>query len=282
MHTHHGARMSATGGRSSQRLSLAWARRPRTLIVLAVVLLVAAAVSVKLTSQAGARCQALFLPAYFYPGPEWTRADDSRPGPGNLILDITSTGAGSSPSGVFQTAVGQARASGITVLGYSSTSYGLRSLAQVEADVRNYKAWYGVTSIFLDEVPVTGSQVPYYRELVSYIHRVNPGSAVWLNAGTYPDQRYMSLGAVVMVFEGPYASYLNTPVPKWADNYPAAMFANAIYDAPGSKLANAQRLAASRHVGHVYVTDRSGSNPYGSLPSYWSREASGVSPGCGG
>ena len=245
MHTHHGARMSATGGRSSQRLSLAWARRPRTLIVLAVVLLVAAAVSVKLTSQAGARCQALFLPAYFYPGPEWTRADDSRPGPGNLILDITSTGAGSSPSGVFQAAVGQARASGITVLGYSSTSYGRRSLAQVEADIRNYKAWYGVTSIFLDEVPVTGSQVPYYRELVSYIHRVNPGSAVWLNAGTYPDQRYMSLGAVVMVFEGPYASYLNTPVPKWADNYPAAMFANAIYDAPGSKLANAQRLAAS-------------------------------------
>jgi hypothetical protein len=274
--------MSGTDGRSAKRLFLAQATRPRALIVLAVVMLAAAGVLVKLTPHASPRCQGLFVPAFFYPGPEWARTSDSRPGPSTIILDITSTGAGSSPSGVFQTAVRQARASGIRILGYSTTQYGHRSLARVEADVRNYKAWYGVTGTFLDEVASGASHVDYYRELASYIRRVNPGSAVWLNPGTYPDERYMSLGAVVMVFEGPYASYLKTPVPSWVDNYPAAMFANVIYDAPGSKLAHTLRLAKSRHVGYVYVTDRSGSNPYGSLPSYWSIEASAVSPGCAG
>lgn len=276
-----GPRMSGTDGQSAKRLFPARAKRPRTLIVLGVIVL-AAGVLVKLTPHASPGCRGLFVPAFFYPGPEWTRTDDSRPGPSTIILDITSTGAGSSPSGVFQTAVRQARASGITILGYSTTQYGHRSLARIEADVRNYKAWYGVTDTFLDEVPTEASHVHYYRELASYIRRVNPGSAVWLNPGTYPSERYMSLGAVVMVFEGPYASYLKTPVPSWADNYPAAMFANAIYGAPGSKLAHTLRLAKSRHVGHIYVTDRSGSNPYRSLPSYWPSEASAVSSGCAG
>ena len=283
MHDIHGARMSAAGSSRGGSQFLARARRPRTLLVLAVVIVLAAAgLWVKLTPHAGGRCRALFVPAYFYPGPEWTRVDDSSPGPGNLILDITSTGAGASPSDVFRNAARQVRASGITILGYSSTQYGQRPLAQVEADVRNYRAWYGVTSSFLDEVPTGGAQLPYYRKLVSYIHHVNPGSSVWLNPGTYPDERYMSLGAVVMVFEGPYSSFVHSPVPSWARHYPAGMFANVIYHAPGSELASTLRLVRSRNVGHVYVTDRSGSNPYGSLPSYWSSEASAASPGCAG
>jgi hypothetical protein len=280
MHATHRARRPAPAGRSTTGLFLARVRRPRTLIVLAVVLLAVVAVGVKLTPHSSGRCRGLFVPAYFYPGPEWTRVDHSKPG--NLILDITSTGAGASPSEVFATAARQVRASGITILGYSSTEYGQRPLAQVEADVRNYKAWYGVTSTFLDEVPVTGSQVPYYQKLVSYIRHVNPGAAVWINPGTYPDEHYMSLGAVVMVFEGPYSSYVNSPVPSWARHYPAARFANVIYRAPGSKLASTLSLAKSRDVGHIYVTDGTGSNPYGSLPSYWSSEASGASPGCSG
>lgn len=275
--------------RSAKRFLLAPAKSPRMLIVLAVIVvaapvivLAAAGVSAKLASHGNSRCPGLFVPAFFSPGPEWKRTEDTRPGPSTIILDITSTGAGSSPSGVFKKAVRQARASGIAILGYSSTQYGQRSLASVEADVRNYKAWYGVTNTLLDEVPTSGSVVPYYRELLSYIRRVNPGSAVWLNPGTYPDERYMSLGAVVMVFEGPYASYVNTRAPSWADHYPAAMFAHVIYDAPASELTHTLRLAKSRNAGHVYVTDRSGPNPYGSLPSYWSREASAGSPGCAG
>jgi Spherulation-specific family 4 len=282
MHSNQGPVMSGVHGSSAKRPFLAQVKNPLMLIVLVIILLAAAGISARLETETPARCPGLFVPAFFYPGPEWASMENSRPGPGTLILDITSTGAGSSPSGVFQNAVRQARGSGIRILGYSSTQYGHRSAASVEADVRNYKAWYGVTGTFLDEVSTSSSALPYYRELVSHINRVNPGSAVWLNPGTYPDERYMSLGTVVMTFEGPYTSYVSGPVPRWAAHYPAARFANVIYKVPRSELAHTRSLAAARHVGHVYVTDRSGSNPYGSLPSYWSSEASARGTGCAG
>ena len=56
--------------------------------------------------------------------------------------------------------------------------------------MRKYKAWYGVTNIFLDEVSSGSGQLAYYRQLADYVHSVNPGSAVMLNPGTYPDQHW--------------------------------------------------------------------------------------------
>ncbi|MGH3165555.1 MAG: hypothetical protein ACRDN0_06630, partial [Trebonia sp.] len=60
----------------------------------------------------------------------------------------------------------------------------------------------------------------------------------------------------------------------------ASRFAHTIYATPGSVLSQVLKLATSRRAGHVYVTDGSGSNPYGGLPSYWPREDSVASAGC--
>lgn len=231
-------------------------------------------------SAAGRYCGQLVIPAYFYSSSTWTQVADSRPAPGDIILDISGVGAGSEPDAHFQAVVRQVKASGITILGYISTVNGQRPAAQVETEVRNYKAWYGVTDIFLDRVSGVEPRAAYYRQLVSYIHQFDAGSSVWLNPGQYPDQSYMSIGDVVMVFEGTYAQYLSLQVPSWAANYPASKFAHTIYATPSWGLSHVFELAASRHAGHVYVTDGSGSNPYGGLPSYWSREDSAASAGC--
>jgi hypothetical protein len=176
--------------------------------------------------------------------------------------------------------VRQVKARGITILGYISTVDGRRPAAQVETEVRNYQAWYGVTSIFLDRVAGVEAQAAYYRRLVSYVHQFDAGSSVWLNPGEYPDQSFMSIGDVVMVFEGTYAQYLGLHAPGWVGRYPASRFAHTIYATPDSSLAQVLKLATSRRAGHVYVTDGSGSNPYDGLPSYWSREDSAASAGC--
>ena len=189
-----------------------------------------------------------------------------------MILDVTNTGAGNAPNLGLQAVVNQARAAGITVLGYTDTSYGNRPAAAAEADVQHYKAWYRVTDVFLDQAATGSAQLGYYRNLAAYIRRLNPGATIWLNPGSYPDQGYMSVGNVVMVFEGPYASYVHINVPSWVSHYPAARFAHTIYATPGSELTSAIRLSRSRNAGHVYITDRSGANPYGGLPGYWSRE----------
>ncbi len=271
----------------SQRLGRAW--RWLVLLVFAALAVAAcgAAGATRLTasspatsSAAGRYCGHLVIPAYFYSSSIWAQAADSKPAPSDIILDISGIGAGNEPDAHFQAVVHQVRAKGITILGYISTVDGQRPAAQVETEVRNYKAWYGVTDIFLDRVSGVEPQAAYYRQLVSYIHRFDAGSSVWLNPGQYPDPSYMSIGDVVMVFEGTYAQYLSLQVPGWAAKYPASRFAQTIYATPSSGLAQVFELAASRRAGHVYVTDGSGSNPYGGLPSYWSREDSTASAGC--
>ena len=186
------------------------------------------------------------IPAYFYSSSIWAQAADSKPAPSDIILDISGVGAGSGPLGHFKAVVRTAKARGVTVLGYISTVDGQRPASQVEAEVRNYKAWYGVTSIFLDRVSGVQPQVAYYRQLVHYIHQLNAGSSVWLNPGDFPDQDYMSIGDVVMVFEGTYSQYLSLHMPSWVSKYPAAKFAHTIYATPASSLANAFKLATIR------------------------------------
>jgi Spherulation-specific family 4 len=252
------------------------------LVLLAsIVVLAAAAVAAAemLPGSPGQPCQAAFVPAFFSPA-GWTHAVSGTNVPGTMILDITTSGAGSAPEPAFQTAVKKAQAAGVTVLGYANTSFGARPAATVEQDVRNYKTWYGVTSILLDQAAADAGKLGYYRRLAGFIRSEDPGGSVWLNPGTYPDQRYMAIASVVMAFEGPYSSYSGLRVPAWVDRYPAAKFAHTIYATPGSRLASAISLARSRHAGWVFVTDRSGANPYDGLPGFWPREQATVARAC--
>jgi Spherulation-specific family 4 len=232
------------------------------------------------TASAEPYCPQLVIPAYFYSSATWAQAADSTAPPSDMILDVSGLGAGSQPEAHFQDVVSQARARGVTILGYISTVDGERPVAQIEAEVQNYRLWYGVTDIFLDRVSGMAPQVAYYQQIVSYIHQFDAGSSVWLNPGEFPDQAYMSIGDVVMVFEGTYPEYLSLQVPSWASSYPASKFAYTIYATSGTSLSQVFELAASRHVGHLYVTDGAGGNPYDGLPSYWSREDAKASAGC--
>jgi hypothetical protein len=225
-------------------------------------------------------CQSTFVPAYFYASSDWTQAIDTRPAPGVMLLNVDS-GPGTGPLSHFQTLTRQAQAAGITVLGYSSTEYGQRSISSVEADVRDYKSWYGVNGIFLDLTQGTSGEFSYYQQLSSYIHAQISGADIWLNPGSFPEPSFMSIANVVMVFEGSYASYLSDQVPSWVSQYSPSQFAHVIYATPQSDFASAVSLSRARRAGHLFVTNLPGSpNPYGSMPSYWSQEAQTIEGGC--
>jgi hypothetical protein len=242
------------------------------LLLASVLLLTAAGVAIRIATEPGPFCQQSLIPAYFYPGANWVTAIDSKSPPRFMLIDITSAGAGDSPDPNYQATVRRARAAGITLAGYSTTDYGRRPAAAVETDVRHYKSWYGVTDIFLDEVSSNDSGLAYYQQLSDYIHNTNPGALVILNPGTYPSRPYMSIGDIVLAFEGTYAEYLRISVPGWVDDYPAAKFAYVIYGTPVSLLASAISASQRQHVGYIYVTPNTGANPYGSLAGYWARE----------
>jgi Spherulation-specific family 4 len=256
-------------------------RRPRAfpLIVVLAVLAAAIGLTVKLTASATPQCQASVVPAFF-PPQDWGRASTGGRSPAVLILNPAS-GPGPAADPVFRPAIAEARGGGTDVIGYVDTNYAQRPLAQAERDVREYRDWYGVTSIFLDQTPTEGSaQLGYYRALARYIHAATADAVIWLNPGAYPDRSYMSVGNVVMAFEGPYENYLGLRVPAWARHYRSTRFAHTVYATPGPDVTDAVRLSRSRNAGYLYVTDDVGPNPYSALPDYWPREQAAVAGGC--
>jgi Spherulation-specific family 4 len=262
--------------------------RPPVVAVIIVVLAIAAGIGIYAAAGSGkdhgapGSCitQRGFIPAYFYDSGIWRTATASSPAPGFMILDISGVGAGTAPDPHFAAIVRRARAAGVTILGYSSTAGASRPASEVEADVRNYKDWYGVTSILLDVVTGIPSDFPYYRTLAGYIHRVDPAGSLWLNSGNYPDQAYASIASVLVVFEGPYQQYGAAEVPGWVSKYPPTKFASTIYATPPSQLGKMIAISRQRNTGFLYVTSGSGPNPYGILPSYWAHEAAELNSGC--
>jgi hypothetical protein len=225
-------------------------------------------------------CQKVVLPAYWYPNSQWTTAINSMPSGSFLILDISGSGAGSAIDSTFVPYVQAAQAKGIKVLGYSDTTYGARSIATVETDVRNYKAWYGVTDMFLDQESDSTADLSYYQTIYSYIHSYDPGSTVMLNPGVYPPEQYTTVSDVLMVYEDSYANYPGASVPSWASKYPASHFVHTVHDTSSAQMANALSLSRSRNAGYVFITDGTGGNPYSSLPSYWSAELANIAAAC--
>jgi hypothetical protein len=231
-------------------------------------------------SVAASSCQSTFVPAYFYSSSIWAQATHTKPAPSVMLLNVDN-GVGTAPLSHFQALVQQAHAVGITVLGYSSTTYGQRPISSVETEVREYKSWYGVNGIFLDLTQGTPGEFSYYQTLTNFIRSTIPHGVVWLNPGVYPDPKFMSIANVVMVFEGPYSAYLSAQIPSWISQYSPSQFAHVIYQTPRSDLARVLSLSRQRRAGHLFVTDLSGAgNPYGALPSYWPREAGAVPAPC--
>jgi hypothetical protein len=245
-----------------------------------VLVLVSPVGAAPLVSKAAPGCHRTFVPSFPYSTSFWRRAFDSRPAPAVMLLEPTAMGAGNTPSPHFQALVRQAHRRGVEVLGYSSTEYGGRSASAVETDARHYRAWYRTDGMFLDLAAPDRGHLPYYRKLASYIRRLDRRAVIWLNPGAYPDQAYLQVANVLVVFEGSYASYRGLQVPGWVRHYRATRFAQVIHDTPRADLARAVRLGRQRRAGYMYVTDLGGGDPYTALPGYWTQEVAAVAARC--
>jgi hypothetical protein len=85
---------------------------------------------------------------------------------------------------------------------------------------------------------------------------------------------------VINVFEDSYRNYPNATVPSWAYSYPIELFSHLIYFTHPDKMPEVVALSGQRHVGWVYVTDKTLPNPWNQLPSYWNEFTEQVKKNC--
>ena len=225
-------------------------------------------------------CQKMFIPAYFYPGSLWTQATAGAPIVDVMIMNPAS-GPGTSQNSDYVTAVNNAKAAGIKVIGYVHTSYGARDINVVKGEVDLYKQWYGVSGVFLDEVSSGAAALPYYQNVSAYIRSTN-GTYVALNPGVVPDQGYITLGDTTVIFEGTYNTYKTWSAPSWVTSYPASKFTHLVYaTSTKNNMKSAITRSKNNRAGYVYVTNDVLPNPWDTLPSaYWSAELTEINNGC--
>lgn len=200
-------------------------------------------------------CQSISIPAYFYPGTYWTQATAAAPRVGVMVMNPNS-GPGTAKNSDYVTAVNNAQRQGIKVIGYVPTSYGNRSATDVKTEIDQYKTWYAVDGIFLDEVAKETDFLAYYTDIANYIRSIK-GTLVMLNPGTVPAEDYIKLADITIVFEDTYSNYQNWQAPAWLFNYPANKFAHLVHSTSDTtQMNNAIELAVARSGRH-YLCNRS-------------------------
>ncbi len=152
------------------------------------------------------------------------------------------------------------------VVGYISTAYGGESLSDVYTQIDRYRSWYGANGVYLDEMSDRSSKVGYYRSIYNYAK--GKGMTVVGNPGTFTISSYASIADLLVTFEDPYSRWSSNRQASWTGKYPASKFAAIVYSASSGSMKSIVDRAVSQRYGWVFVTDGSGSDPFGRAPSF--------------
>ena len=209
----------------------------------------------------------LVVPAYFRPD---ARPDDwqmlAKHGQQvRLVILNLANGPGPQPDPAYYSALSRLREAGVAVAGYVDTNYGRRPAREALADLDHFLEWYAVSGVCFDRVSVTAEHLGYYAAL-SRDARSAGARVVLFNHGAHPLEAYAEHANLLGTFEGPWRAYLQLAVPRWTRSRPASTFYHVIYSVPRENFDHAFLLAIRRRAGSVYITDRSGANPYDCLP----------------
>ncbi len=216
------------------------------------------------------------VPAYFAPGPDWQRMIAAAPTVGMVIINPAS-GPGTSTDPQYTQVIAQARAAGIIVLGYVSTSYGQRPEADVIADINSYYNLYSLSGIYLAEGPMEADCTPLeaqYRRVVDAAHVRDPHA--YMAVGTHFCPTYVYFFDQMVEFAMSWSDYQSYVVPTWMPAGSPERFCHFISDVPADQAGVAISRAIANGAGWVFATDLSEPNPWGQLPAYFDAELQAI------
>lgn len=209
----------------------------------------------------------LVVPAYFHPAarPEQWEWLASHPDRVRLVVLNVINGPGLRAEPQFQAVTDRLHEAGVGVIGYVDTNYGQRFAEQVMDEFGRYVEWYGVSGVCLDRASASAPWLTHYAKLAASAREMG-AKVVFFNHGSYPAEGYAEHADLLGTFEGTWRAYQRLDVPRWTRAWPAEKFYHVVYSVPPGETAETTRLAVRRGAAAVYVTERSGSNPYDGLP----------------
>ena len=212
----------------------------------------------------------ILVPLYTDPGPTWYKLIGAKHEHHNVpIVAIInpSNGPGEAINQSYAEGVLQLQHSGIVVLGYVYTNYGIRNSTNIESEINSYKNWYGVNGIFFDEMANVEGKESYYANLTKYVKTHDMFMTIG-NPGTDTLPSYVGTVDNLVLYENqnlPSVSLFD----GWHENFTKNNFSFVSY---GVESLNPQDvLLLAKHVGYLYVTERGLDNPWDELSGYFDK-----------
>jgi hypothetical protein len=222
----------------------------------------------------------LLVAAYFYPGGEglksWDKLIDSARQLSLTVIVNPDSGPGAKVNPNYAAVIERARRAKLRLLGYVSTRYAKKPLADVQGDADRWLRLYpGIEGFFFDEQASAADAIDYYAALYRHARKRRADALVVTNPGTVCVEVYLSRPAadVVCLFDNRADQLADYRPPAWASRYPAGRFGAFIHQvATSRKMKDCLREASQHRLGVLYVTDGGEPNPWDRLPSYWKEE----------
>jgi hypothetical protein len=213
------------------------------------------------------------VPAYFYPNtlpdPVWTEMNSGYPTCSVVIANVNS-GPGTIVDSQYAAQINLTVAANLIVVGYVPSAYGATPIATVKANIDLwYQLYPGIRGIFVDEGASSCTYANYYTSITSYVKAKQANALVIVNPGTTVPSCFANATDVIVNYEDVYANYAAFTPAGWESAYPVSKFYHIVYDTPAAQMPSVVAQISANHVGYLYVTNATSSNPYDALPGYW-------------
>ena len=160
------------------------------------------------------------------------------------------------------------RARGGEVVGYINSYFGGLSWDEAEEQMDNYIAFYNVQGFFIDEV--ANNRSSYYNTMKGRAS----GKYLVLNPGANLTG-YTTIGKIITTYENPQEGHLSPAFADFSSNLASSgTHSAAIVYSVGNSISMRQCVDRALAQGYdwIYITDDGGTNPFDSVPSYWTEE----------
>jgi hypothetical protein len=226
----------------------------------------------------------LLVPTYIYPGgdgrKEWQRLIDASSKVEIVAIVNPDSGPGKARNLDYAAIFTEASNHGIKLVGYVSTDYGKRPLAEIKKEIDAWIQFYPqLRGFFFDQQPSESQHAAHFAELRELAQRRIPDALVITNPGVPCDAAYLSLPVsnVTCVFVN-YQGFEQFELPATLKAYDPARFAAMPYNIPDVEtMRTVVKEAIIKRIGYVYISDAKPPNQWGKLPVYWEAEVDAVS-----